>query len=792
MPQTHIIQRTGRLYRLKALLAEKRIVYLSAMFYTGKTVLLDQLAQGLPGLVLRFDAGTDDWFDFAARARAVDRATLLMDSLERLPSEAAAEDMAAFLSTLGDGVRAVLAGRAQLPAGLHKLCATGVIAMQDREFTLFDEEEIAQLFLDYGFALPPADIAYIKQRYWGHAVALHILARRLASAPGVVLRNLWNEVSVELEHMLASDVVAAFPEAQQALMFSLSPFEAFEADMARMVSGRTDAPRMLDEIVRKSYMLLGDGPDRYRFIPIARRALMRELKNRYTREYIDGLYRRAALYLELQNRIPEAISIYIRLDDLEKVRELLIRDTRNRPANGDYVELRDAYRLLGEETLMTSPELMKGICMIESLQMRAGESERWYARLKRFAEETPARDDRRRAAVEALAYLDITLPHRGSRSTLKTLAATAKLQGLTHSDAWRGGFNVAGNSVSLMNGGKDFCRWAPHGWTIYRLMKVPVELALGRGGSGLGDVAIGECELETNLTGDYGLALDKVCAGLLRASDDLEMRCAAVGIQSRIVAAQGNLHEALSLADGMIASLPPHAPARLRANLAVHRLTLLLQMGEVQEAMGWLAAGAPDETGDFNILDRYGCLLKLRLYIVTAQWERVPLLAAKLRQYFDGYDRPYMRIQLHLLQAVVERRADGGRWREELEAALALARRYRLVRVVADEGIAVVDMLGELELPGDEWSQAVLRLTRLQAARCPGYLRPAASRPTFTDREYQVYALLTAGLRNAKIASVLNISERTVKHYTAVIYKKLGVSSRAEALSRAAQLGDVQ
>ena len=126
-----------------------------------------------------------------------------------------------------------------------------------------------------------------------------------------------------------------------------------------------------------------------------------------------------------------------------------------------------------------------------------------------------------------------------------------------------------------------------------------------------------------------------------------------------------------------------------------------------------------------------------------------------------------------------------------MRAALRMSKRYYLVRVIADEGIAILDMLNELKLPDEPWERAVMQLTRTQAVHYPGYLKSVSRQPMFTDREYQVYSLLIAGYRNAKIASILNITERTVKHYTAEIYAKLGVKSRSEAMNRAMELGDI-
>ena len=104
----------------------------------------------------------------------------------------------------------------------------------------------------------------------------------------------------------------------------------------------------------------------------------------------------------------------------------------------------------------------------------------------------------------------------------------------------------------------------------------------------------------------------------------------------------------------------------------------------------------------------------------------------------------------------------------------------------------MIDMLNEMELPSGTWEDGVLALTRRQAAYYPNYMKQAANKPVFTDREYQVYSLMIAGYKNAKIASVLNISERTVKYFCGLIYKKLDVGTRAEALNRAAELGDIK
>jgi DNA-binding CsgD family transcriptional regulator len=58
-----------------------------------------------------------------------------------------------------------------------------------------------------------------------------------------------------------------------------------------------------------------------------------------------------------------------------------------------------------------------------------------------------------------------------------------------------------------------------------------------------------------------------------------------------------------------------------------------------------------------------------------------------------------------------------------------------------------------------------------------------------TQREVEVLAGVSAGLRNVEIAAQLYLTPKTVTHHLSAIYAKLGVTTRAEAVQAAIQLG---
>jgi DNA-binding CsgD family transcriptional regulator len=60
---------------------------------------------------------------------------------------------------------------------------------------------------------------------------------------------------------------------------------------------------------------------------------------------------------------------------------------------------------------------------------------------------------------------------------------------------------------------------------------------------------------------------------------------------------------------------------------------------------------------------------------------------------------------------------------------------------------------------------------------------------SLTAREAEVLELIAEGLSNRRVADRLGISEHTVKFHVGSIYGKLGASSRAELIRRAARRG---
>jgi two-component system, NarL family, nitrate/nitrite response regulator NarL len=120
---------------------------------------------------------------------------------------------------------------------------------------------------------------------------------------------------------------------------------------------------------------------------------------------------------------------------------------------------------------------------------------------------------------------------------------------------------------------------------------------------------------------------------------------------------------------------------------------------------------------------------------------------------------------------------------EELRAALASA----LGASAAFEIVSVGASAAEVSRAADVVVNArdATGSTRVRNAN----VEDVSAVPPLTNRERQVLGLLADGLGNKQIAARLGISTNTVKTHLELLFDKLGVSSRTEAVATAARRG---
>ena len=121
--------------------------------------------------------------------------------------------------------------------------------------------------------------------------------------------------------------------------------------------------------------------------------------------------------------------------------------------------------------------------------------------------------------------------------------------------------------------------------------------------------------------------------------------------------------------------------------------------------------------------------------------------------------------------------AESEELRRKLAAALGADSTFEIVAVTAssDDVPASAEAVILARISGDASGVARPPVEPLHAA--------------LTNREREVLALLADGLGNKQIAARLGISTNTVKTHLEMLFEKLGVSSRAEAVANGVRRG---
>ncbi len=124
-----------------------------------------------------------------------------------------------------------------------------------------------------------------------------------------------------------------------------------------------------------------------------------------------------------------------------------------------------------------------------------------------------------------------------------------------------------------------------------------------------------------------------------------------------------------------------------------------------------------------------------------------------------------------------------------LERALVMAEPHDYIRLFADLGSRMADLLSHLHSRSVS-PRYIQRILDAFGANRKGNEFPTQERliEPLTNRELEVLELLHKRMRNKEIADSLYISPGTVKRHIHVIYEKLDVSSRRDAVIKALDL----
>lgn len=680
----------------------------------------------------------------------------------------------------------VLLGRGDLPGWLMPYQFTGLLLKIESEQLLFDRAATAELLEQNGIKTSPEELNAIQEDSRGYPLAVSILSRKMTGGKPYS-SSISERTRQEIYFYFETAVYRRFAPPMRRLLAGLSPFETFDAELAKMVSGDSHVNELLSQLLHETSMLLYDNIETYRFWPVFREFLLWELKQDCTAEQQNDISRRAGLYYELHDDYSRALDCYTRSGDHRKISELLVKNAQLHPGAAHYYDMERYYFALPREDVMRSPALLCGMSMLTALCLDYEASEQWYKELQNYGARLKKSDAEYNEVKSKLTYLDIALPQRGSRGLIELIGTV--FRALTDKNLKLPPFSVTSCLPSIMNGGKDFCQWSKTDDLLYKTMRLPVETVLGKDGVGLADCALCESKFEK------GEDVSARVLGLMSRVSEIERKgtpdivFAVIGLLARTQTMQGKAHTALEALDGLHARFLETGQTRFLENLDAMRCRLWLRLGDRDKAGRWLRECAPPSALPFRALWRYRYMTKSMALIASDAPDEALLCIAPLLPYSVRCGRTMDVLYLRLLSAICHYRQKDEAWRAELNEALDTAHTYQFITPLAQFGAAILPLLTAAAWEKDpRYFDRVVLAAREQTIYYPDFLRPpVALAVPLTPAETHVLRLLCHNRSNQEIADVLGVQLSTVKSQVRSIMQKLNVSRRSEA--RDAALG---
>jgi LuxR family maltose regulon positive regulatory protein len=784
-----------------------------------------------------------------------DEVLLVLDDYHLVDSGPVHESVAFLLENLPSGLRVVVSGRADPPLPLARLRARGQLAELRAADLQFTGEEAAELLNQAtDLDLPGTAVAALVARTEGWAAGLQLagLSLRGRADPAEFAAAFSGSHRFVLDY-LTDEVLDGQTEQMRAFLLETSVLERLSGDLCDAVTGRAGSQTMLQDIERAGLFLMPldevRGWWRYHhlFADLLRARLQAEQPDR-----VQPLHRAAAAWCEEHDLADDAVRHALAAGDAAQAARLVERHVETLLGRSERVTLRRWLSALPAESVRGRPRLCLaqayGAAMgfgVEALEALLDDAERAFAAGGDEPYEPslgPPHGDSVLANVPAgIAFLRASLARlRGDAR----LAASYNQQAVAQlaEDEWLMRLFVRWNeAVTDWLGGRLGAaerglaevlterRAADEFFAGFLPMRACYDLGEVRRAQGNLDAALAtyrqalEEADDGNLTALSGpahvglaqvlyerneltAALDHANQGVARCRQLTFTQSLATGLAvvARIRHVHGDADGALEAMDEASQTGVSPQVITLLNPVRAHRARLLLARGDVGAAAQWTTAAglSPDDEPDYPREPGYLVLAR----VLLAQNEPGPALTL-LQRLLDpaaSEGRAGSIIEIQALRGLaLAASGDHASALGVLAEALRLARPQGYVRVFADEGAPMRDLLARLYAARQGEPHAARRIdpsylaTLLRACgqaevapspsgavgAAPGLAEP------LTGRELEVLRLLADGKSNQRIAHDLVVALDTVKKHVTHVLGKLGAANRTEAVARARELG---
>ncbi len=714
----------------------------------------------------------------------------------------AGPSLSRLVERLPAGSRVVTGSRGDPPIALHRLRANGR-CLEVREADLrVTPDEVHALVDALGTNISAEATRVLADRTdgWVAGVQMAAIALRSETDPDRFLAEFSGSVRI-VSDFLVEEVLAHQPEDVQRFLLRTSVLDELEPGACAAVTGNDDAATILRRLDASALFVVPTGNDTYRYHQLFRDMLRYQLQATSLDGALDA-HRLAAEWYESQGRFASALALLVSAGEEDRAYALLQAELGHVFMRGGALAVRALTAAVseGDATLDAGRMVTIGsaLCIAGALTS----ADAWLQRARRQSGDLDdAGRDRltvaqghlaveegdARCALDLLEDLDpqgsdddtvIAAPFfeihprgwlhdfRGAREAA-TRTRTLRSLGVVYDEIMVGG---ALSWVACVEGSfreaarlaeKALATGAELGLQDHPALIEPLRTR-GRLCFERGDLRGAEAALERSMM------LGEQCRPSLAL-----ISAAAL---ARVWVSEGRLVDATEAAAAARAFLSPNIDSPLFGLLNTLDARIALLAGDRDRAEA-ITGALPPSMGRSR--------LEARLHLAAGQ----PEAALAVLQRCEP-ETPRERVDVVMLRTLCEDELASADADASLGAAVDAARSEGFTFAAAEELFPLSRRLGALlrAAPLDEFADGLLELLERVVPLAESATQKALVDP-LTDRELTVLRYLTSRLTTREVALELYVSANTVRTHTKAVYRKLGVSSRHDAVVEARRLG---
>jgi LuxR family maltose regulon positive regulatory protein len=338
------------------------------------------------------------------------RVMLVIDDLHALNSPDALAQLTRLLTSLPDGVHAVLATRRDLQLRLPQLRLEGELAEIRAADLRFTEHETRELLQASGITLSEAGAALLHQRTEGWAAGLRLAAISLAdhTDPERFVAEFSGSNRTVAEYLLA-EMLESQPDDVKDLLLRTSLLDRVNGELADLLTGRPGSERILLELEDANAFVVSLDPGRtwFRYHHLFADLLRLELR-RTLPEEAPALHLRAAGWFTRQGQFVDAIRHTQAAGDWPGAARLLADHSFSLTLDGQTQTIQALVQAFPPGA--DYPELALVRAGVDLVQGRLDEAGAHLAVAETYAKAAPP--DRQRRLQVAIAALKLSLARR--------------------------------------------------------------------------------------------------------------------------------------------------------------------------------------------------------------------------------------------------------------------------------------------------------------------------------------------------------------------------------------------